>query len=211
MSILDFFLTPKARKRVQRRDRRHAFRDAEKAIDSVKERQVDLEREAKTHWEAARTALKNGEKAAAQRALTSYRASQSLVVKLEQKRWIFEQYLTKLQVAESDTQFAEAMSAINKVIKIDPERVEDVFETAQDTLDEQLDSEKFWGKLYNKEMAGAAGALQDKIPSMEELDKQLEEEVAADLGGAATVEAAGELDAKISAGQDRIKNILDSK
>ncbi len=210
MGIFDFF-SPKARKRAQRRDRRHAFRDAEKAVDSVKDRQAELEREAKTHWEAARNALKNGEKAAAQRALTSYRASQTLVIKLEQKRWIFEQYLTKLQVAESDTQFAEAMAAINNVIKIDPERVADVFETAQDTLGEQLDSEKFWGKLYDKEIAGAAGAMEDKIPTMEELDKQLEEEVAADIGGITAVAVDGELNSKISAGQDRIKNILDGK
>ena len=210
MSILDY-LTPGGRRRAQRRERRHAFRDAENAIDTVRERQKELEKESKKQWEAAREAMKNGEKAAAQRALVSYRASQTLILKLEQKRWLFEQYYTKMQVAGSDAQFASALGALNKVVDIDPEKVMDVFDTAGDLLGEQSDADRFWEKMYNKEAEGATTAAEDRIPSMEDLGAQLEQEVAAEIGAAAPVAAASEIDSRISAGQERVRSMLEGK
>lgn len=211
MKILDFFMSPKARERAYRRERRHAFRQAEKAIDDVKERQKELEKEASKQWAAARDALKNGEKAAAQRALTSYRASQVLVMKLEQKRWVFEQYYTKMQVAQSDGTFVSAMDSLTKVIEIDPEKVADVFESAQGALGEQVESDKFWDKMYAKEMNGASGQLEDHIPSLDEMTAQLDQEVAVEVGNGAPEMAGQALDARISQGQERIKNMLEGK
>ena len=212
MSFLKYFMFPGARRRLERRERRHAFRDAENAKQDVIDRQKRLDREAKENWAKAREALKNGEKAAANRALTAARAAQVLAMKLEQKRWVFEQYLTKMEVAQSDNQFADALGQINKIIRIDPERVEDVFGTAQDMLGEQVDADRFWNKMYENEMGSANGALQDHIPSMEEMESQLEQEVAAEVGGAAAPAAAGStLDSRISEGQKRVKDILDGK
>lgn len=212
MSFLKYFMFPGARRRLERRERRHAFRDAENAKQDVIDRQKRLDKEAKENWAKAREALKNGEKAAASRALTAARAAQVLAMKLEQKRWVFEQYLTKMEVAQSDNQFADALGQINKIIRIDPERVEDVFGTAQDMLGEQVDADRFWNKMYENEMGSANGALQDHIPSMEEMESQLEQEVAAEVGGAAAPAAAGStLDARISEGQKRVKDILDGK
>ena len=212
MSFLKYFMFPGARRRLERRERRHAFRDAENAKQDVIDRQKRLDKEAKENWAKAREALKNGEKAAANRALTAARAAQVLAMKLEQKRWVFEQYLTKMEVAQSDNQFADALGQINKIIRIDPEHVEDVFGTAQDMLGEQVDADRFWNKMYENEMGSANGALQDHIPSMEEMESQLEQEVAAEVGGAAAPAAAGStLDARISEGQKRVKDILDGK
>ena len=212
MSFLKFFMTPSARRRMERRERRHAFRDAENAKQDVVDRQKRLEKEAKECWDKAREALKNGEKAAANRALTAARAAQVLARKLEQKRWVFEQYLTKMEVAQSDNQFAEALGQINKIIRIDPERVEDVFGAAQDILGEQVDADRFWNKMYETEMQGANGALQDRIPSFDEMSAELEQQVAAEVGGAAGPAAAGnEIDARISEGQRRVKEILEGK
>ncbi len=212
MSFLKFFMFPSARRRMERRERRHAFRDAENAKQDVIDRQKRLEKEAKDNWAKAREALKNGEKAAANRALTAARAAQVLSMKLEQKRWVFEQYLTKMEVAQSDTQFAEALGQINKIIRIDPDHVEDVFGAAQDMLGEQLDAERFWSKMYESEMAGANGALEDHIPSLDEMTSELEQQVAADVGGAAAPVAAGQaLDERIAAGQQRVKDLLGGK
>ena len=212
MSFLKYFMLPSARRRLERRERRHAFRDAENAKQDVIDRQKRLDKEAKDNWAKAREALKNGEKAAASRALTAARAAQVLAMKLEQKRWVFEQYLTKMEVAQSDNQFADALGQINKIIRIDPERVEDVFGTAQDMLGEQVDADRFWNKMYENEMGSASGALKDHIPTMEEMEAQLEQEVAAEVGGSAAPAAAGAtLDARISEGQKRVKDILEGK
>ena len=212
MSFLKYFMLPAARRRLERRERRRAFRDAENAKQDVIDRQKRLEKEAKESWDRAREALKNGEKAAANRALTAARAAQVLSMKLEQKRWVFEQYLTKMEVAQSDNQFADALGQINKIMRIDPERVEDVFGAAQDVLGEQVDADRFWNKMYETEMAGANGALQDRIPSFEEMSAELEQQVAAEVGGGAAPAAAGsEIDRRISEGQRRVKDILEGK
>lgn len=212
MSFLKYFMFPSARRRLERRERRHAFRDAENAKQDVIDRQRRIDKEAKENWEKARAALKNGEKAAAKRALTAARAAQVMAMKLEQKRWVFEQYLIKMEVAQSDNQFAEALGQINKIIHIDPERVEDVFGAAQDALGEQLNAERFWNKMYENEMAGTSGSLQDHIPSMEEMASELEQQVAAEIGGAAAPASADKvLDDRISAGQQRVKDLLSGK
>lgn len=213
MKILDIFKSKSTREREARRERRHAFRNAENAIDSVRDRQKELEKEAKKRWAEAREALKNGEKAAAQRALVSYRAAQAMAVKLEQKRWVFEQYVTKMQVAGSDAQFASALAAVNKVMAIDPETVEDVFADAQEKLGESVGGDKFWERLYGKEMEGAVGTAEDHIPSLDDMNAQLEQEVAAEVGGGSSAAATAnqEIDSRIAAGQERVKNMLEGK
>ncbi len=205
------FKTKKEREREARRERRHAFRDAENATDNVKDRIKQMQRAADKEWDEAREALKAGQKAKARRLLTSYRAGQVLMTKLEQKRWVFEQYLTKMQMAQSDQEFSGALAAINKVVKIDPEQVADVFEASQDLLGEQVDADRFWQRLYEKEMDGAAGALEDHIPSVDELSSRLEQEAAVEVGGGTVGQVNAELDKRIESGQARVKKLLDGK
>ena len=207
----NLFKSKKERQRQERRDRRRAFREAENTIDEIKDRVKGMQREADKQWAEAREAIKAGQKAVAQRLLTSYRAAQVLTTKLEQKRWVFEQYLAKMQMAQSDQEFSSALAAVNKVVKIDPEQVADVFETSADLLGEQVDADRFWARLYEKEMDGASGALEDHIPSLDELSSQLEQEAAVEVGGGAAERVDGEIDDRINAGRDRVKNLLDNK
>jgi hypothetical protein len=208
MSIL--FKSKQERARDDRRTQRQAFRQAENAIDDVKDRIKTMEKESKKQWDQARESMKAGDKASSQRMLISYRANQVLMTKLEQKRWVFEQYFTKLQAAQSDQQFSNALNAINKVIKIDPDKVADVFEASQDLLGEQVDTDRFWSRMYEKETEGASGALEDRIPSLEDLSQQLASEAGAEIGGSAQ-KAGSELDARLKTGQDRVKKLLDGK
>lgn len=173
-----FFKTAKEKERLQRREKRHALRKAEGAVDEVSERIKKMEKDAAADWERAKTATKEGQQAAAQRALTSYRSAQVLVTKLEQKKWVFRQVLMKLETAGTDAEFAKALAAVNKVTDINVEMVEDVFDEAGDLLAEAGDTDKFWAQMYGKEVAGSKEALQDHIPSMEDLEKSLQEEVA---------------------------------
>lgn len=178
MSFFDVFLSEKARARKARRKRRHALREAEGAVEAVKARARRLDADAKKRLAEAREAKKAGDRAAASRALVSARAAMALAVKLEQKRWVFEQYLVKMEVAQSDGEFASALAAMNKVVAIDPERVEDVFDAAGEKLGEALDADAFWSRLYEKEMDGAATTLEDYVPSIEELDRETDADAA---------------------------------
>ena len=179
-----FFRGKKEKERAERREKRHALRRAEGAIDEVVERIKRMEKDAETEWERAREAAKEGKQAAAQRALTSYRSAQVLITKLEQKKWVFKQILMKLETAGTDSEFANALAAVNKVTNINVEMVEDVFDEAGDLLAEAGDTDKFWSQMYGKEVEGSHDALKDHIPSMEDLEKTLQEEVAGKITGA---------------------------
>ena len=184
-----FFRGKKEKERAERREKRHALRKAEGAIDEVSERIKRMEKDAEAEWERAKEATREGKQAAAQRALTSYRAAQVLITKLEQKKWVFKQVLMKLETAGTDAEFAKALGMVNKVTNINPDLVEDVFDEAGDLLAEADDTDKFWAQMYGKEVEGSTGALQDHIPSMEELEKNLQEEVAGKISGPVTPEA----------------------
>ena len=183
------FKTAKEKERESRREKRHALRKAEGAVDEVTERIKKMEKDAEAEWERAREATREGKQAAAQRALTSYRSAQVLVTKLEQKKWVFKQVLMKLETAGTDAEFAKALAAVNRVTDINVEMVEDVFDEAGDLLAEAGDTDKFWSQMYGKEVEGSKSALQDHIPSMEDLEKTLQEEVAGKIRENATAEA----------------------
>ena len=184
-----FFRGKKEKERQERRDKRHALRKAEGAVDEVTERIKRMEKDAEAEWDRAKEATKEGKQAAAQRALTSYRSAQVLITKLEQKKWVFKQVLMKLETAGTDAEFAKALAAVNKVTNINVDMVEDVFDEAGDLLAEAGDTDKFWEQMYGKEVEGNKEALKDHVPSMEDLEKTLQEEVAGKIKGAIDPEA----------------------
>jgi len=217
MPLGDLFKSKKEREREEAKNRRKAFREAENAVDVVKDRIAKLKKDRDKSWNEARQYLKDGQKAAAQRGLQACRASEMLMSKLEMKRWVFEQLLSKLELAKSDQDFAQALSAINTVVKIDPEAVSDVLDEVQDKLGEQIDTDKIWEKVYGKEMEGVETQMTDVIPSIEDMEKQLQDEVAADLGTPRTITATEEsedgssIKQQIGEGRKRLKNLLDGE
>ena len=215
MALGDLFKSKKDRERDESKKRRKAFREAENAVDVVKYRITKLKKDRDKAWGEARGYLKDGQKAAAQRGLQACRASEMLMAKLEMKRWVFEQLLSKLELAKSDQDFTQALSAINTVVKIDPEAVVDVLDEVQDKLGEQVDTDKIWENVYGKEMEGVETQMTDVIPSIEDMEKQLEDEVAADLGGPRKVKTTEEGEAdpsvkkQIGEGRKRLKDLLE--
>ena len=217
MALGDLFKSKKEREREEAKKRRKAFREAENAVDVVKDRIGKLKKDRDKAWGEARGYLKDGQKAAAQRCLQTCRASEMLMSKLEMKRWVFEQLLSKLELAKSDQDFAQALSAINTVVQIDPEAVADVLDEVQDKLGEQVDTDKIWEKVYGKEMEGVETQMTDVIPSIEDMEKQLQDEVAADLGSPRPIKATEEgetgpsVKQQIGEGRKRLKDLLDGE
>ena len=215
MALGDLFKSKKERERDEAKKRRKAFREAENAVDVVKDRIGKLKKDRDKAWGEARQYLKDGQKAAAQRCLQTCRASEMLMSKLEMKRWVFEQLLSKLELAKSDQDFAQALGAINTVVQIDPEAVADVLDEVQDKLGEQVDTDKIWEKVYGKEMEGVETQMTDVIPSIEDMEKQLQDEVVADLGTSRPIQATedGETDPsvkqQIGEGRKKLKDLLE--
>lgn len=217
MPVGDLFKSKKERERDEAKKRRKAFREAENAVDVVKDRIAKLKKDRDKSWEEARIYLKDGQKVAAQRGLQACRASEMLMSKLEMKRWVFEQLLSKLELAKSDQDFSQALGAINTVVKIDPEAISDVLDEVQDKLGEQVDTDKIWEKVYGKEMEGVETQMTDVIPSVEDMEKQLQDEVVADLGTQRTITSSEESEGgsavkqQIFEGRKRLKDLLDGE
>lgn len=201
MSFL--FRTNKQREKDARKERRRAFRQAENAIDEVKERMRRLEREAGKEWETAKAATAKGEEAAVNRTLTAYRGKQVILTQLQRKQWVFEQTLTKLEVSGSDAEFASALELLNKTIAVDPEKLAQGFEGSADILSEQKDAERLWERLYQKELDGVDGELSERIPEMSELRNQLLSE--------ASGEGSDDLAQRLREGQKRVRDLLDKE
>ena len=201
------FKSKREREKDQRRERRHAFRKAENAIENVQDRIKTLEKKSKEQWDKARQELTEGHKAAANRLLVGYRAAQVIMVKLEQKRWVFEQYIEKLHAAGSDAEFAAALAAVNKIMAIDPDKILDAFDDSTDLLAEQSDADSQWNKLYEKEMEGAGENLQDHIPSLDELSAQLDREAGNKISEK-SAQSNPELAERINNGRQRVEKIL---
>ena len=212
MGLGDLFKSRKDRERDERKKRRKAFREAESAVDKVKERVTKLKRERDNSWKEARAYLKDGQKSAAQRSLQSVRANELMVSKLQQKQWVFEQLLTKLELAKTDQEFSQALGGINTVIEIDPDVVADVLDEVQDKLGEQVDVDKIWERAHDKEMAGVTDTASETVPSLEDMETQLADEVAAEIGGERTADLSGEdasLKDRIGEGRKRLKDLLE--
>jgi hypothetical protein len=210
-------MSKKEREREEAKKRRKAFREAEGAVDVVKERITKLKKDRDRAWTEARQYLKDGQKAAAQRNLQTVRASEVMMGKLEIKRWVFEQLLTKLELAKTDQDFTQALGAINTVVKIDPEAVADVLDEVGDKLGEQVDTEKIWEKMHGKEMEGVETQMTDTIPTTDDMMAQLTDEVAADLGGPrkAKTSDSGEVEPsvkqRIGEGRRRLKDLMEGE
>ena len=215
MAIGDLFKSKGEREKEERKKRRKAFRDAESAVDAVKDRVNGMKGERDKAWKEARQYLKDGNKSAAQRSLQSVRANEMMMLQLEKKRWVFEQLLTKLEMSKTDQDFSQALSAINTVIKIDPEAVADVLDEVQDKLGEQFDIDKIWEKSYDKEMVGVEGKMTDTIPTVEDMMKDLEDEVVADVRGGKVTETESSGGSKVSEeigeGREKLKRLLEDE
>ena len=215
MAIGDLFKSKGEREKEERKKRRKAFRDAESAVDAVKDRVNGMKSERDKAWKEARQYLKDGNKAASQRSLQSVRANEMMMLQLEKKRWVFEQLLTKLEMSKTDQDFSQALSAINTVIKIDPEAVADVLDEVQDKLGEQVDIDKIWDKSYDKEMVGVEGKMTDTIPTVEDMMKDLEDEVVADVRGGKVTESESSGGSKVSEeigeGREKLKRLLEDE
>ena len=145
-NLSQLFKSAKQRQREKERQRRQAFRRAEMALDDVKTKIKSLEREGRDAWVQARELMKTGQKAAAQRAIVKYRGAQVMTVKLDQKRFAFEQSLMHLEMAKTDNSFAEALDLMAVVTDINPEKVDDVLVSVDMKRSEQGEVDKLWQK-----------------------------------------------------------------
>ncbi len=215
MGLGDVFKSKSTREKETRKKRRKAFRDAENAVDTVKDRIKLLKDERDSNWTEARTYLKEGQKAAAQRSLQTVRANEMVMDQLEKKRWVFDQLLTKLEMSKTDQEFTQSLKAIDAVVEINPESVADVMDEINDKLGEQLDVDKIWNKAFDKEMSGVESKMTDTIPTVEDMMKNLQDEVAADLRGDKIVEDTGnggsKITEEISESREKLRKLMEEE
>jgi len=211
VALGDIFKSQKQREKEERTHRRKALRDAEGAVDKIRDRITSMKKERDATWREARDYLKAGQKEAAQRCLQSYRAGEVLMDQLEKKHWVSRQLMLRMETAGIDQEIAGAFAVLQKVINIDPEKIADTLEDVRDALGEQEDIEKMWDKMYDKDMAGIE-RVSDTIPSVEDMMKNLEDEALAEVGGYKVAEEETRdqsISEKIGKGRQKLHKLLE--
>lgn len=209
MALGDIFKSEKQRKKEERMRRRKALREAEGAVDKIKDRIDGMKKERDASWAEARDYLKAGQKEAAQRCLQSVRGHELLMSQLEKKHWVSRQLIVRMETAGIDQEIASSFAVLNKVLDIDPEKLSETLDDVREALGEQDDIEKMWDRMYEKDMAGI-DRVSDSIPSIEEMMKNLEDEATAEVGSYRVADGdAEDISGKIGEGREKLNKLLE--
>ena len=182
-SFSNLFKSDKERKREAARRLRRAFTKAEDAVDTVNSAIRELNQSKLKAWEAAKSAAAAGRKAEAMLALQKYRGFEVQVYQLEKRKWVFENYIIRLKMADVNNVFAESMRALNDAVQVDVDLVVDSMEDIDDKLSDVTELDKMWEKNFDKNMNGMSVQETDIIPDVDSLFASLQGEVALDIGG----------------------------
>lgn len=208
MTIWDLIKSKKERDKERLRNERQAKRKAESAIDSGNERIVLLRKQNDETWKRAQNYLKSGQKMSARREVEKYRATELMIDQLERKNWICERYICRLDNAQADNLFAEAMTAFTKVVDIDPEKIIEAMDGVEEKLEEQTEIDRYWEKLHNKELSKMANKDEEMIPPLDEMMKTLESEVAHSVSDVISNPSDSEILDEISTTREEIEKML---
>lgn len=181
MGFSDLIKPQKVRDKEAALQQRRAFREAERAAENVKYKIVDMKTEMEKAWTQAKLYYRDGQKAAAQRLVQLYRKKLNNVNGMEAKSQVFEKILSDMAMAKCDQDFTCALKVVNKVVQIDPEAVVEVMGEVEEKQREQVDIDRLWKKMNDWEMVGIDARMEDAIPSMEEMEHWLEDEVATEI------------------------------
>ena len=181
----NLFKTDKERKREAQRRQRRAFTKAEDAVETVNNAINELNQNKLKAWENAKKAAAAGRKAEAMLSLQKFRGFEVQIYQLEKRKWVFENYITRLKMADVNNVFADAMSALNDAVQVDVDMVIDSIEDIDDKLAETGELDKMWEKNFEKNMNSFSIKETDIIPDVDSLFNSLQGEVALDIGGGA--------------------------
>ena len=186
-SFSNLFKTKQEREKEIRRRQRRAFTKAEDAVDTVNSAINELTKDKLKSWDDAKKAASIGQKAAAMLSLQKFRAIEVQIYQLEKRKWVFQNYLTRLKMLDVNNVFAEAMEAINQVVTVDVDAIADAMENIDDKLLDGAELDRMWEKSFEKNLNGMSVKETDIIPDVDSLFNSLQGEVALDIGGSKNV------------------------
>lgn len=184
-SFKNLFPTDKERAREAQRRMRRAFTKAEDAVDTVNTAINELNQNKLKAWENAKKAAAAGRKAEAMLSLQKFRGFEVQIYQLEKRKWVFENYITRLKMADVNNVFAEAMKALNDAVQVDVDMVIDSIVDIDDKLGEIGELDKQWERNFEKNINGYSIKETDIIPDVDSLFNSIQGEVALDIGGGA--------------------------
>ncbi len=184
-SFSNLFKTKQEREKELRRRQRRAFTKAEDAVDSVNSAINELTKDKLKSWDDAKKAASIGQKAAAMLSLQKFRALEVQIYQLQKRKWVFQNYLTRLKMLDVNNVFVEAMEAINQVVAVDVDAIADAMDNIDDKLLEGAEADRIWEKNFEKNLNGMSIKETDIIPDVDSLFNSLQGEVALDIGGGA--------------------------
>lgn len=173
------FISARAKLARRRRKWRKNLRRVSSASDAIDKRIRELQSVMDEAWEEAQDHMKAGDRPSARDALRKVRLASLAKSRCEIRAWVADQLRFKLDLARTDEEFAEALMDIGDILQIDPDELERIVDSVQLELEAQNDMDDVWKSIYDEEMAASASSLTETVPSVEDMESQLEEKIAA--------------------------------
>ena len=186
-SFSNLFKTKQEREKELRRRQRRAFTKAEDAVDTVNSAINELTKDKLKSWDDAKKAASIGQKGAAMLSLQKFRAIEVQIYQLQKRKWVFQNYLTRLKMLDVNNVFVEAMEAINQVVAVDVDAIADAMDNIDEKLLDGAELDRMWEKSFEKNVNGMSVKETDIIPDVDSLFNSLQGEVALDIGGSKNV------------------------
>ena len=179
----DLFKTKDQRTAEQRTLMRKRQRELDKAASQVHNQAVSLKQKCTARRKDAYDLLKAGNRRQAESKMAELRTFEILLNKQEKKCWLLDYYKTQVEIAEADNVFVEAVAGLIKTVKIEPVKMEQMFANFDKVLDEKTDIDALFNAAYQEQTEKGSVSISADVPPLTEMMKELESEVALEVGG----------------------------
>jgi len=170
----------KARKRLTKRTFDNAVTDANTEANKILL--------AAGKWrEEAKALLKAGHRHRAEMKMSEMRSLEALYIQQAKKCWLYQLYQMQISLNASDQALADAMDKICTLMEIKPTKIAAVLGNFEKNLDNRTELDEIYDEIYRGQIATGSERVVDGVPSLAEMMKELESEVAIEVGGGKVV------------------------
>ena len=177
----------RAKERAVRREKSKTKRRVEGTIFDTKYQIERLEKKNEANWARARKLMLEGDVPRAKIMVMKYRLFVRLVEKQQKKKALLEDYLMRVENAETDVALADAFGRYAALIDVDPAKIEEELSKIAGHMENIDEVQRIIADVYREPTPNLTDGDMEGVPSLDELMKQLSFDVTLENGGKAPV------------------------
>ena len=186
-NLLTLFPTEAERNAKEKQLARQQERELNRKVEAVRELADSLEQESAATRKVAHNLLKAGKRGLAEEKMKEVRILELDWSKQRKKSFLINHYQRQIKIAKTDTDVADALGKLIKLVKFDSSKVGGMFDTIENAVSDKADIDSMYDDVYREEIEKGSVSYSASVPTFEEMMKELESEVAHEASGGKTV------------------------